>query len=137
MCYCWLGATPSTKTIIVRPIWPVKEHSSEMGMNFFLHVRLECKLAISASSFKPDSVASSRVLWILATPNTTSFVFSFEEDVSGIKRDVRQILDQNSGSYVFVFISYRISTTKRQQQNYKSKVYTLIFLICLFELILQ
>lgn len=74
--HCWLGATPSRRTIMVRPTWPVREHSRLSGRSFFLHVMLEWRCVISASSFSPLKVASSRVRWILATPNTIRRVLS-------------------------------------------------------------
>jgi len=67
---CWLGATPSRRTIIVRPMCPVREHSKLAGLDFLRQVRLEWRFVISASSFSPLRVASSLVRWILATPNT-------------------------------------------------------------------
>lgn len=70
---CKLGAVPSSKTIMVRPTCPVIEYSNTFGVDLFLQVKLEWRLVISASSLRPDKVASSLVLCILATPKTTSF----------------------------------------------------------------
>ena len=68
--HCWLGGTPSRRTIIVRPMCPVREHSKLAGLDFLRQVRLEWRFVISASNFSPLKVASSLVRWILATPNT-------------------------------------------------------------------
>ena len=68
--HCWLGATPSRRTIIVRPMCPVSEHSKLAGLDFLRQVRLEWRFVISASNFSPLKVASSLVRWILATPKT-------------------------------------------------------------------
>jgi hypothetical protein len=61
---------------MVLPTCPVIEHSKLAGLLFFLQVTLECKLVISASSLSPLRVANSLVLWIRATPKTTSRVLS-------------------------------------------------------------
>lgn len=74
--YCWLGATPSSSTIIVRPTCPVREHSRLGGRVFLRTVKLEWRLVISASSLRPLSVANNLVRWILATANTTKRVLS-------------------------------------------------------------
>lgn len=76
MTNCWLGATPSNRTIMVRPTCPVREHSRLEGRVFLRTVKLEWRLVISASSFRPLKVASSLVRWILATASTTSRVLS-------------------------------------------------------------
>lgn len=73
---CWLGATPSNRTIMVLPICPVKLHSKLAGLDFLRHVKLACRLVISASSFNPLRVANNLVLCIRATPKIINLVRS-------------------------------------------------------------